>query len=67
MEINFIESNPGPVKAAMGLMGLLEPTFRLPIVPPRAESLRKIEKVLSDLGLIPGSVATEPLEVSLAG
>jgi 4-hydroxy-tetrahydrodipicolinate synthase len=67
MEINFIESNPGPVKAAMGLMGLLEPTFRLPIVPPRPESLRKIEKVLSDLGLIPGSVATEPVEVSLAG
>ena len=34
MEINFIESNPIPVKSAMGLMGLLDPVFRLPMVPP---------------------------------
>jgi 4-hydroxy-tetrahydrodipicolinate synthase len=53
MEINFIESNPGPVKAAMALMGLLEPVWRLPATSPRPESWRKIEKVLSDLGLIP--------------
>jgi 4-hydroxy-tetrahydrodipicolinate synthase len=53
MEINFIESNPGPVKAAMTLMGLLEPVWRLPATSPRPESWRKIEKVLSDLGLIP--------------
>ncbi len=55
MEINFIESNPGPVKAAMAMMGLLEPVYRLPVVPPRPESVKKIEHVLSDLGLIPGS------------
>ena len=55
MEINFIESNPGPAKAALAMMGLIEPTCRLPVVPPRPESLRKIEAVLSDLGLIPGS------------
>jgi 4-hydroxy-tetrahydrodipicolinate synthase len=55
MEINFIESNPGPVKAAMALMGLLEPVWRLPATSPRPESWRKIEKVLSDLGLIPHS------------
>jgi len=53
MEVNFIESNPGPVKAAMALMGLLEPVWRLPATSPRPESWRKIEKVLSDLGLIP--------------
>jgi len=53
MEVNFIESNPGPVKAAMTLMGLLEPVWRLPATSPRPESWRKIEKVLSDLGLIP--------------
>ena len=34
MQINFIETNPGPVKAAMGMMGLLDPVFRLPMVPP---------------------------------
>ena len=55
MEINFIESNPGPVKAAMAMMGLIEPVYRLPAVPPRPESVKKIEHVLSELGLIPGS------------
>src|SRR3989441_4515718 len=35
MEINFVEANPIPVKAAMGLMGLLEPVFRLPMCPPK--------------------------------
>ena len=31
MDVNFIESNPIPVKAAMALMGLLEPVWRLPL------------------------------------
>jgi len=52
MEINFIESNPIPVKAAMGLMGLLEPVYRLPMCPPKAENLAKIEKVLEAAGLL---------------
>ena len=30
MEVNFVESNPIPVKAAMARMGLLEPVWRLP-------------------------------------
>jgi len=65
MEINFIESNPGPVKAAMAMMDLLEPVYRLPVVGPRPESLRKIERVLLDLGLIP-AMADPPVEVPLA-
>jgi len=65
MEINFIESNPGPVKAAMAMMDLLEPVYRLPVVGPRPESLRKIERVLLDLGLIP-TMADSPVEASLA-
>jgi dihydrodipicolinate synthase len=56
MEVNFIESSPMPVKAAMGLMGLLEPVFRLPMVPPKPESLEKIAGVLSQLGLLSRSV-----------
>src|SRR6185369_13901746 len=52
MNVNFVESNPIPVKAAMGLMGLLEPVFRLPLVPPAASSLAKIEKVLETSGLL---------------
>jgi 4-hydroxy-tetrahydrodipicolinate synthase len=52
MEVNFVESNPIPVKAAMALMGLLEPVWRLPLVPPGASSQARIEKVLRDLNLI---------------
>jgi 4-hydroxy-tetrahydrodipicolinate synthase len=51
MEINFIESNPIPVKAAMALMGLLEPVWRLPLVAPKPENLDKIARVLASLGL----------------
>jgi 4-hydroxy-tetrahydrodipicolinate synthase len=52
MDINFIESNPLPVKAAMGLMGLLDPVFRLPMCSPKPESLKRIEKVLESAGLL---------------
>ena len=52
MEVNFCEVNPGPVKAAMGMMGLLEPVFRLPMVPPSAASTAKIEAVLKSTGLL---------------
>ncbi len=54
MEVNFVESNPIPVKAAMALMGLLEPVWRLPLVPPSEASLAKIEAVLADLNLLAG-------------
>ncbi|HEV7515017.1 MAG TPA: 4-hydroxy-tetrahydrodipicolinate synthase [Thermoanaerobaculia bacterium] len=54
MEVNFVEANPGPVKAALALMGLLEPVWRLPMVAPQAESLQKIERVLVELGILPG-------------
>jgi 4-hydroxy-tetrahydrodipicolinate synthase len=52
MNINFVESNPIPVKAAMALMGLLEPVWRLPMVPPSQANLAKIESVLSGVGLL---------------
>jgi 4-hydroxy-tetrahydrodipicolinate synthase len=52
MEINFVESNPIPVKAAMSLMGLLEPVWRLPLVAPKAESLHKIRAVLESLEIL---------------
>ena len=51
MQINFVESNPVPVKAAMAAMGLLEEVYRLPITPPRPESKEKILAVLNDLKL----------------
>jgi len=54
MEVNFVESNPIPVKAAMALMGLLEPVWRLPLCPPSPPNLAKIEKVVEALGLLAG-------------
>jgi len=51
MEINFIESNPIPVKAALGVMGLLGPVWRLPLVAPRAENQDRIQNVLAHLQL----------------
>ena len=52
MSINFVESNPQPVKAAMAAMGLLEEVYRLPMVAPKPESKEKIAKVLKELGLL---------------
>jgi 4-hydroxy-tetrahydrodipicolinate synthase len=57
MDVNFIESSPGPVKAAMGMMGLLEPIWRLPMVAPKPESLAKIKSVLESCGLLGESAA----------
>ncbi len=58
MEINFIESSPGPVKAAMAMMGLLEENFRLPLVPIQEKSRAQIRAVLADLGVLESVRAT---------
>ncbi|HSC29124.1 MAG TPA: 4-hydroxy-tetrahydrodipicolinate synthase, partial [Vicinamibacterales bacterium] len=47
MMVNFIESNPIPVKSAMAALGLLEEIYRLPMVPPREASRAKIREVLA--------------------
>jgi 4-hydroxy-tetrahydrodipicolinate synthase len=52
MDVNFVETNPTPVKAAMAEMGLLEPVWRLPLLPPRPESLVRIRAVLESLSLL---------------
>ena len=51
MNVNFVESNPIPVKAAMAIMGLLEPVYRLPMVPPSPANLSKIQKVVEAVGI----------------
>lgn len=58
MEINFIESSPGPVKAAMAIMGLLEENFRLPLVPIQEKSRARIREVIAELGLLESAHAT---------
>jgi 4-hydroxy-tetrahydrodipicolinate synthase len=52
MQVNFVESNPIPVKWAMSLMGLLDPVYRLPLVEPLAASKQKIAQVLESVGLL---------------
>ena len=47
MEANFIESSPGPVKAAMALMGLLEENLRLPLVPVQEKTRTRLREVLN--------------------
>jgi len=54
IDINFVETSPGPVKFAMAQMGLLQPVWRLPMVPPQQASQEKIEAVLQGLGLLAG-------------
>jgi 4-hydroxy-tetrahydrodipicolinate synthase len=55
MVANFVEANPVPVKAAMAAMGLIEDTYRLPLVGPKPESKEKIVRTLKDLGLGSGA------------
>jgi 4-hydroxy-tetrahydrodipicolinate synthase len=52
MEINFVESNPIPVKTALAEMRLLEPVWRLPLVAPKPENRARIRAVLEPLNLI---------------
>jgi 4-hydroxy-tetrahydrodipicolinate synthase len=51
MLVNFVESNPIPVKSAMAMLGLLEENYRLPMVPPADTSRGKIAEALGELGL----------------
>ena len=52
MDVNFVESSPGPVKAAMALMGLLEENLRLPLVPVAEKTRGRVREVLGELGLL---------------
>ena len=51
---NFVESNPGPVKFAMAVMGLCEEVYRLPMVSPRPASQEKIMAFLKELDVLKG-------------
>jgi 4-hydroxy-tetrahydrodipicolinate synthase len=52
MNINFIESNPIPVKAALAMMGLIEENYRLPLVRISASNRDKLAKVVEEVGLL---------------
>ena len=60
MQANFMESNPGPAKAVLSMMGRIEEVYRLPIVPMRPENRAKLEKVVTEVGLLqPHSVTVQ--------
>jgi 4-hydroxy-tetrahydrodipicolinate synthase len=59
MQVNFIESNPMPVKAALAMMGRIEENYRLPMLKMKADTRAKLERVLTDVGLLKSSTATK--------
>ena len=52
MKANFIETSPGPVKAALAMMGKIKEAYRLPLVPVKPETKEKLRAVLVELKLI---------------
>lgn len=52
MKIMFVESNPGPVKAALAMMGIIAENYRLPLVPVKPENRKKIKEVLIQLDTV---------------
>jgi 4-hydroxy-tetrahydrodipicolinate synthase len=51
-KLNFIESNPGPVKYSLSEMGMIEEVYRLPLVPMSEENKAILKSELQSLGLI---------------
>ena len=58
MQANFIESNPGPAKAVLAMMGRIEEVYRLPLVPMKKENRARLEKVAVEVGLLQQHPAT---------
>ncbi len=52
MKVNFIETSPAPVKAALAMMGKMAETARLPIVPVSTTTKERLHTILTDLKLI---------------
>jgi 4-hydroxy-tetrahydrodipicolinate synthase len=52
IQVNFAESSPIPCKAAMAAMGLIEESYRLPLVPPTPATREKIVGVLQQLRIL---------------
>jgi len=48
----FLETNPIPVKEALGMMGKIDPELRLPLCPMAQDAREKLSRVLKEMGLI---------------
>jgi 4-hydroxy-tetrahydrodipicolinate synthase len=62
-EANFWESNPGPVKTILNLMGRASDTIRLPLVPPSATTRARLERLAGELGLLKFAMPAGDLHV----
>ena len=60
MQANFIESNPLPVKAVLAMMGRIEEVYRLPLLPMRRDTRSKLQRVVTDVGLVAKPAAPSP-------
>jgi 4-hydroxy-tetrahydrodipicolinate synthase len=60
MQANFIESSPLPVKAVLAMMGKIEEVYRLPLVPMRRDTRSRLQKVVTEIGLITKPAAAAP-------
>jgi 4-hydroxy-tetrahydrodipicolinate synthase len=60
MQANFIESNPLPVKAVLAMMGNIEEVYRLPLLPMRRDTRSKLQRVVTEVGLIAKPAALSP-------
>ena len=60
MQANFIESSPLPVKAALAMMGKIEEVYRLPLLPMRRDTRSRLQKIITEVGLIAKPVAPAP-------
>ena len=60
MQANFIESNPLPVKAALAMMGKIEEVYRLPLLPMRRDTRSKLQRVVTEVGLVAKPAAASP-------
>jgi 4-hydroxy-tetrahydrodipicolinate synthase len=65
MQVNFVESNPIPVKAALAMMGLIEERYRLPMVPPSDDARARVRQVIETLGLLDGREPSLPMRDTL--
>ena len=60
MELNFIESSPGPVKAGLAMMNLIGENYRLPLVPIQEKSRALLRVALLELGLLHPKLVARP-------
>jgi len=63
----FLETNPVPVKTALGLMGKIDPEVRLPLAPMASDNLERLRQIMTSYGLLPQGAAQAPARVAGGG